>query len=226
MPITEAPGIFRKRNRVTKVLLACGLVAPPLFLLVIAIQAVFRDGFDIGRHVISLLTLGDLGWIQVVNFIASGILVIGFATGAHRVIGSGRGRLWCPLAIGGFGLGLVIAGIFIPDPSMGFPPGAPEGVPAGMSLAAMIHGVGFILSFGSIGIACIVCALRDISRGSPVWALYSIATVIAAFGLVIWPGQEGISIRYLAAAAIAWVWVFLLATRLLGHLSGMEPNPT
>ena len=43
----------------TRHLLACGIVAGPLFLAVWAIQAIVRDGFDPGRHPISLLSLGD-----------------------------------------------------------------------------------------------------------------------------------------------------------------------
>jgi hypothetical protein len=49
----------------TAQLLACGIVAGPLFLAVALIQAFTRDGYDLSRHPISLLTLGELGWIQI-----------------------------------------------------------------------------------------------------------------------------------------------------------------
>jgi hypothetical protein len=39
-------------------------------------QMLVRDGFDIRRHALSLLTNGDLGWIQILNFVLTGLLVI------------------------------------------------------------------------------------------------------------------------------------------------------
>ncbi len=52
------------RTSATRRLLACGIVAGPLFLAVILVQAFTREGFDLGRHPISLLSLGDLGWCR------------------------------------------------------------------------------------------------------------------------------------------------------------------
>jgi hypothetical protein len=46
----------------TPALLACGVVAGPLFVVVAVLQALTREGFDPGRHPLSLLRLGALGW--------------------------------------------------------------------------------------------------------------------------------------------------------------------
>lgn len=59
-------------SRPTARLLTAGTVAGPLFLAVWALQAITRDGFDPDRHPISLLSLGDLGWIQITNFVVTG----------------------------------------------------------------------------------------------------------------------------------------------------------
>ena len=59
MTLTSAPNAVEAR--LTERLLACGIAAGPLFLVVWAIQAFTRDGFDPARHPISLLSLGDLG---------------------------------------------------------------------------------------------------------------------------------------------------------------------
>jgi hypothetical protein len=58
---TAVPAIHRTR------LLMCGIVAGPLFLAVWFVHAVTREGFDLTRHPMSLLSLGDLGWIQIAN---------------------------------------------------------------------------------------------------------------------------------------------------------------
>ncbi|HEV2894210.1 MAG TPA: DUF998 domain-containing protein, partial [Actinomycetota bacterium] len=60
----------------TSRLLACGIVAGPLFLAIGLTQAFTRDGFDLSRHPLSLLSLGDLGWVQIANFVVTGALFI------------------------------------------------------------------------------------------------------------------------------------------------------
>ena len=53
-------------------------------------QMLVRDGFDIRRHALSLLTNGDLGWIQILNFVLPGLLVIAGAFGMRRALRWGR----------------------------------------------------------------------------------------------------------------------------------------
>ena len=79
------------------------------------------------RHALSLLANGDLGWIQVANFLIAGVLVIAGAIGARRVQHAGRGGTWGPLLLSVYGLGLIGAGVFPADPGQGFPPGTPMG---------------------------------------------------------------------------------------------------
>ena len=38
-----------------------------------------------------------------------------------------------PILIGLYGAGMALAGLFRPDPGLGFPEGAPEGIPVTMS---------------------------------------------------------------------------------------------
>jgi hypothetical protein len=70
-------------------------------------QMLVRDGFDIRRHALSLLTNGNLGWIQILNFVLTGLLVIAGAFGMRRALRWGRGRTWGPLLLGVHGLGLI-----------------------------------------------------------------------------------------------------------------------
>src|SRR5262245_12603965 len=109
----------------TKTLLTCGIVAGPLYIIVGLIQMAIRPGFDITRHSGSLLANGDLGWIQILNFLVTGGLLIAGAVGLKRALPSGLGSKWAPLMLGLYGLGLIGAGIFRADPALGFPPGTP-----------------------------------------------------------------------------------------------------
>src|SRR4029453_19382486 len=65
----------------TPTLLACGVVAGPLYVVGARPLVPAREGFDLRRHPLSLLSLGDLGWIQIANFTVSGLLAIAFAGG-------------------------------------------------------------------------------------------------------------------------------------------------
>jgi len=107
-------------------LLACGAVAGPLFTGVALIQILTRSGFDIRRHAISMLSLGDLGWLQRSNFVVSGLLAIACAVGMRRVLHPGRAGTWGPLLVGTYGLGLAAAGVFTTDPAAREAPGGGE----------------------------------------------------------------------------------------------------
>src|SRR5919198_707623 len=77
----------------TRRLLACGVVAGPLYFAVGLGQAFTREGFDVGRHALSLLENGRLGWIQIGNFLVTGLLAVACAVGVARGLAAlGRRR--------------------------------------------------------------------------------------------------------------------------------------
>lgn len=71
-------------------LLTAGLLAAPLWILLAAGQALTRTGFDLTRHPISMLSLGDLGWIQVAAFLVAGALTLCGAAGLHQALHRAR----------------------------------------------------------------------------------------------------------------------------------------
>ncbi len=113
-------------DRVTKSLLGYGVIAGPFYVVVALAQAVTREGFDLARHQWSLLSNGANGWIQIANFVVTGLMVIAFAVGLRRALEPGRGARWAPRLIGVYGASLIAAGIFRADPALGFPVGAPR----------------------------------------------------------------------------------------------------
>jgi len=64
-----------RSETITKALLRCGVVASPLYIIVGAFQVLTRAGFDVRYNMLSQMSLGDQGWIQVANFVVSGLLV-------------------------------------------------------------------------------------------------------------------------------------------------------
>lgn len=213
----------------TKALLACGLVAGPLYTILGLIQMLVRDGFDIRRHALSLLSNGNLGWIQISNFLLTGLLVIVGAAGMRRVMRGSRGGTWGPLLLGLYGLGLIGAGLFRADPALGFPPGLPADAYGTMSFHGVMHfvvgGIGFL---GLIS-ACFVFARRFASLGERGWAAYSVVTgvifFVAFFGIA--SGSKGpVSAAFAVAVVLAWVWFSAVSARLMGGQEVRAENPS
>src|ERR1700682_28950 len=100
-------------RRKATTLLYCGVVAGPVFTVVAVIEMMTRSGFALGRHDLSLLSNGSLGWIQISNFILAGVLTIAAALGMRRVLRSGRGSTWAPILIAIYGLGYIGVGVFV-----------------------------------------------------------------------------------------------------------------
>jgi hypothetical membrane protein len=187
-------------------------------------QVLTRDGFDLGRHPASMLSLGDLGWIQVSNFVIAGLLAVTFAIAARRSLRNGPGARLGPVLLGAYGVGLIVAGVFVADPAFGFPPGAPDGIPDTISFHAVLHGIGFTLAFLSVSAACLVFARRFLASGERGWAAYSIATAAVGTALSMIPGQDGASVRYFIATVLVWAWVSALALKISGDV-GRSTDP-
>lgn len=204
------------KGDVTKWLLACGMLSAPLFYAVVIAQVFTRSGFDIRRHAISTLTLGDAGWIQSANFIVTGLLAVLAAIAIRSVLKGRKGGTWGPLLTGIYGIGMILAGLFRPDPGLGFPSGAPEGAPTTMSGEAAIHSFAFFIAFLALIAANVVFARRFASLGQRGWAAYCIATaclspllIIVGMSLVGWVG-----IIMGIAGIVAFGFVTAIAARL------------
>ena len=199
-------------------LLACGVVAGPLFLAVLMIQAFTRDGFDLSRHPISLLSLGGLGWIQIANFVVTGALLVACAIGMRRVLRPGRSGTWAPRLVGAFGVGLIVAGVFTTDPGAGFPPGAPAVAPDQISWHGILHEVGSGLAFLGMIVGCLVFARRFAALKRRGWVGACVASAAVALVLASWPDADGVSVRLVIASAILFGFVAATAARLIRGL--------
>ena len=226
IPSAEAPGAFSETTtRLTRALLACGVIAGPLYIAVGVTQMFIRPSFDIRRHALSLLSNGDLGWIQIANFVVTGLLVIAGALGMRRVLRGSPGGTWGPLLLGLYGLGLIGAGFFTADPALGFPPGTPEDATA-ISWHGLMHFVAGGIGFLGLIAACFVFARRFASLNQRGWAAYSLATGViffaAFFGIASGSKGAGVSLAFAGAVVIAWVWISMLAARLRSGLSSAK----
>jgi hypothetical membrane protein len=215
---TSAEGI-REQPVAIRLLLACGAIGPPLFIVVFLIEGAARPNYSAWHDFVSLLSLGEQGWMQITNFLICGVLVFCFAIGLRSVLHPGKGSTWGPILLGIFGLSLIGAGLFVPDSLLGYPPGAPST----STLHGILHMVVSLVAFISLPAACFVLARRF--AGDPAWrgwALYSIATGIlvlvffVAADVVASPNPNapaGLVQRF--SIITGWGWIALLALRLM-----------
>jgi hypothetical protein len=195
-------------------LLGCVIVAGPLFVVASLVQAFTRTGFALGRHPISLLSLGSPGWLQIANFVVSGVLYVAGAVGLREALRPGRGSTWAPKLVAITGVGLIVAGVFPTDAGAGFPPGAPVGAPT-MSWHGVLHEVGFGLSFVGAIAACGVFARRYAALGQRGWAVAAVATIVAVFVIAGWPDFDTLSVRLVIATAALFGFLSVVAAQLL-----------
>lgn len=214
-------------TRSTSNLITAGMIAGPFFIILSLLQAFSREGFDWIRHPASLLSLGDLGWIQIAVFVLSGLLFIASAAGLRRVLSSGIGMKWVPRLFVIVGVAMIMGGVFVADPSLGFPPGAPEGVPAEMSWHAAVHGFAPILGFMSLIAALFILARRFGSQKQSGWKWTTILIGVATFILTSlpnftadWEKGEFNFLPLWGGVAIAYGFTSLVLSKLKAESAG------
>lgn len=175
------------------------------------VLALTRPGFDLGRDALSILLIGELGWLQALNLVLSGLMVVVAA------IGLSRAPEWSKLAavlVGIYGLGLVLSAFAAPDR-----PGSGEG-----SIGGILHlafgGIGFL----ALGVVAILAAswFRRTGRGSGArWSLVAGIVVLAAFiaGGALSGGGAGVALLWIAVV-VGWAWLaftIVVAYRTVPH---------
>ena len=197
----------------TRGLLQCGVWAGPFYLAVGLAQAFLRDGFVFAKHPLSVLTNGPGGWVQTVNFVVTGLMVVTAAVGLGRVLGPKSGGLtWF---LGGYGACLLVAAMFKADPVDGFPPGTPLGPPTSISTTGLVHFIAGALGFTFLAISCFLATRAMRRRNLPSLArlslLSGVAVVLGFFGGIALPyGVVGIWF----AVVVGWAWLTVMSLRL------------
>lgn len=181
-------------------LLWCGVVAGPVLLLAVVVQALWREDYDIGTDPISSLGLGPLGWVQIIVFVVVGALVVALGVGVRRL--GQRGRL--VRATGSLlvvmGVGLAGVGVFVVDPVAWH--GRLHDVSTGVAINAGLLAV-LVLS---------VAWWREGLRGRAAHGLLT-AVTSAALGWQADPGTT--AIRHTAVVVVLGAWLSVTALWLL-----------
>jgi hypothetical protein len=153
--------------------------------------------------------------LGVVEFVISGLMAGLFAIGIRQTLRPGRADTFGPALVGVYGLGMIGGGIFIPDPALGWPAGAPAGLPEHLSTSSTLHTVFAATAFMSLIAAGLVLARRFAGQGRRAWATYSATSSVTTFILTALPwSDDSASLRFAAGAVIISGWLAALSWRL------------
>jgi hypothetical membrane protein len=188
-----------------------GMIGPAMFAFIIGVLTVVQYRFmrELGWHPTgssgvpwpSGLALGPYGWLQVLNFILFGLLVIIFAIGFRRRVSGRAAKIGAGLLMLA-GVALILLG-FKTDPEL---------LATGpQTLSGWIHGLAFLLL--TISLLLTIFSVGWGLRKDPLWrsyGWYSLATGIVFVVVSFIPGQIG---TYVFLTVIL-VWMFVMALRL------------
>jgi hypothetical membrane protein len=203
-----------KTLSLTRILLLCGAIAGPFFLLLVLIQDYSVPDFNPRLHLLSQLALGEWGWVQIGNFVLAGVLNLLYAAGLWRRLHPGRAGTWGPLLIGAYGLGLIVVGVFRTDPANGFPPGVVT--PAQPSWHGAIHALGGLFVFVALAAALAALARLFLAHKERGWAFYCLASAVLILVIFFWGfTASALTVRTLRLATlVGWMAASVIAIRL------------
>jgi len=216
---------FLHQVRNTGFLLRSGVIGPLLFVAIFLVEGLTRPDYDPFRSMVSELSLSDWGWQQIANFLMCGTLMLAFCFGLRRVEAS----RWAARILTVTALGMLMAGVFVCDPGLAYPAGAPNALPVGTGTwHGLLHGIAGAIVFFSLPLAIGFMAVwfaRNSERG---WFVYSMATLLIGFAAfmasniaAMHGGPAGLFQR--VAIITYFIWLSLLAHYFTKHVRSRTP---
>lgn len=195
------------------------MVGSALFVSVFTLEGYIRLGYDPRSAFVSELSLGARGWIQIANFIATGLLVLLFTRAIAAEFNAGRASKAGPILLTIVGFSLLLSGPFVMDPAS-----TPRDV---MSLRSRLHWGFGALVFSLSPVSCFVFWNRF--RQDPKWqslAWWTLAVAVITSAAVIlmsigptrppappnaWNEWSGLIQRAVLIPYFAWLFAFAMS---------------
>lgn len=155
--------------------LVCGVIAPLVFVVTFTVDGALRPAYSPWSMFVSELSIGPGGWVQRVNFLLSGALVVVFAWAAAGTAELRVGAV--PVVVGLLGAGLALSGVANTDPSTMFRPVTTHG---------LVHAILGAIVFLAMPVSALLVARRlrrTGARSSLRWA--SLVLGLALIALIV-----------------------------------------
>ena len=208
------------QNQFRKLSAWAGILAPAIFVGVFTVEGVLRSGYDPLKMYISALSLGNLGWLQISNFILLGLLLFIFTIGLSKEFQTGKASRGGIITLYIISVLFFISGPFVMDPT--------ETPADQMSVHGLIHGISGGIVFLIMPIIIFIFLRRFFSDNN--WQSFRwwtlILGVIEATGVTIFtyvskiPLEQNAYINLLGlfqriALIPFMVWVFIFGIEML-----------
>lgn len=202
-----------------------GMVGSVLFVSVFTVYGWLCPGYSPMSMFVSELSLGPYGWVQMLNFLLTGALVLVFGRGLAAHFTTGAASRTAPVLVQCMGVSLMASGLFTTDPSAMFDQASAHGV---------VHGIFGAIFFTLAPVSCFVFYRRFRSDRAwhPLagWTLAAGVVLTLGIGLLKVSQQPGSGLfdwkglvqRVILAAVMAWI--FAVAFR-LRRVDRDEPAP-
>jgi hypothetical membrane protein len=214
--------------------LSCGTIGSVLFTTTYLIEGATRPDYSTLQQAISALSLGPGGWVQQVNFVVFGLIVISTAFVWRIFLKGGVGATWYPIFRAIEGLGMVVDGFFSQDPAFGYPKGAILTAP---TLHGTIHTIFAFVAITAIAVSFFIIA-RRLAR-EPQWRGWATCAVIigiltivliSIFGALNGQHSEIAGLFERLATGLGTIWGLVFFTRLwsgtgFGSFQNQTPSP-
>ena len=188
-----------------------GVIGPPVFVAVFLVDGFIHPAYNAVTDFVSELSRGELGWLQIANFLFLALSMLVFAAGIRWGVRRGPGSAAGAVIFAIVGASLIVSGTFVTDAHTS----------AVKTTTGMIHDLAALPVFGGVVAACFVFARRY--HGA--MRIYSIATgifVVVSFVLIFAVGSalDIIGIMQRVTIIAGWTWITVLALLLRA-----EPSP-
>ena len=203
----------RQGYQLTRRLALAGIVGPPLFVVVFLVLGFIKPGYDPATRLVSEGSIGELGWIQIADFLAFGATMLAFSLGLWLGFGDRlSGRIGSAL-IGIGGVGLLAAGVFVADP-----------FPRIVTTHGALHVAASVVGVNGLSLACFFFAKRLWSRRPfAIWSITAGVVFSIAFSLANAIEEHGLVQRI--AIIVLCTWLTFLAIHLWRSSSSHELDP-
>ena len=152
-----------------------GMIGSALFVAIFTLEGWLRPGYNPLGTFVSELSLGPRGWIQIVNFVVFGTLLLVFTRGVAAEFPNGKASRAGPILLTIIAIGYLVSGPFVMDPV--------TTTPDQMSWHGTLHGIFGGIVFSLMPVSCFVFLRRfreDPKWRSLQWWTFAAGTIIAA----------------------------------------------